>query len=388
MENHDKLDERWPGRIALMVAHCAGMVDLVALPVWVGTLITRYGFDPQRAGALATLFLLGAVGCSLVCAPRFHRLRANVVAPCGFALAGIAFFATALTSDFTLMAVLHALAGAAAGSALSMAHGTMGRGRNPHRMFALAGMALGIFAIVFLGLTPVLVAAGGGPVLFRVFAAVMLVAAVVTAVAFPAGPVVPAAGARTGHAAGAGGISAAVWFAALGISCMGLVQAMMFSFLERIGADRGFAPAAVTGVLIALGFVNLIPAPLAALLQRRWPAHLVVLGGPVAQAALAVTIAGSTGYLPYAVAGAMFAAVMIFTHTFAFGLVAQLDPGGRALSATPAMLMVGAAIGPVLGGTLVKHAGYGVLGSAAVLLAIAAVYCFAQAGRRRAVVLS
>ena len=39
------------GRAALMVAHCAGMVDLVALPVWVGTLISHYRFDPQQAGA-------------------------------------------------------------------------------------------------------------------------------------------------------------------------------------------------------------------------------------------------------------------------------------------------------------------------------------------------
>ena len=53
--------ESWRGRIALMVAHCAGMVDLVALPVWVGALIAQYGFSPQQAGGLATLFLLGAV---------------------------------------------------------------------------------------------------------------------------------------------------------------------------------------------------------------------------------------------------------------------------------------------------------------------------------------
>ena len=33
--------ENWSGRIVLMVAHCAGMVDLVALPVWVGTLISK-----------------------------------------------------------------------------------------------------------------------------------------------------------------------------------------------------------------------------------------------------------------------------------------------------------------------------------------------------------
>ena len=55
-----RIDSR-RGSGALMVAHCAGMVDLVALPVWIGTLVARYGFDPQQAGGLATLFLFGAV---------------------------------------------------------------------------------------------------------------------------------------------------------------------------------------------------------------------------------------------------------------------------------------------------------------------------------------
>ena len=54
------------GRTALMVAHCAGMVDLVALPLWVGTLIARFGLDPQQAGLLATLFLAGVVLASVL----------------------------------------------------------------------------------------------------------------------------------------------------------------------------------------------------------------------------------------------------------------------------------------------------------------------------------
>lgn len=366
--------ERWPGRIALMTSHCAGMVDLVALPVWVGALMTGYGLDPQRAGALATLFLLGAVASSLVCAPRFPRLRTGAVTVMGFTVSALAFLGVSFAEDYTLMALLHAAAGGAAGAALSMTHGTIGRSRNPHRMFALAGLALGIFGIVFLGMMPGLIAALGGPVLFRMFAAVMLAAAVVAACAFPSTP-----GESRAQTRAAAPVAAAVWFAAFGIGCMGLVQAMMFSFLERIGADHGFAPGAVTRVLIALGVVNLFPAPLAAFLERRWPAHLVVLGGPVVQAALALTIATSSSYTAYAVAGGLIAAVMIFTHTFAFGLVAQLDAGGRALSATPAMLMMGAAIGPVLGGTLVKNAGYGALGAAAVLIGCLAVLCFARA---------
>lgn len=65
----------------------------------------------------------------------------------------------------------------------------------------------------------------------------------------------------------------AVWFGILGVACMGLVQSMTFSFLERVGSDRGFGLQAVTGVLIALGLVNLFPPVLAALLEKRWSAR-------------------------------------------------------------------------------------------------------------------
>jgi predicted MFS family arabinose efflux permease len=72
---------------------------------------------------------------------------------------------------------------------------------------------------------------------------------------------------------------------------------------------------------------------------------------------------------------------MIFTHTFAFGMLARIDRTGRAVAATPAMLMTGAAIGPVLGGTLVKQTGYGSLGIAAILITAIAVLCFARLAR-------
>lgn len=371
------------GRIALMVAHCAGMVDLVALPVWVGTLISRYGLDPQQAGLLATLFLVGAVIASVVLAPLFHRLPGRTVATLGFGLAGAGFYAVSRTADFGTMALLHAMSGVAAGAALSVTHGTIARSANPHRLFAIVGMALGVFAIVFLGATPQVVASVGGPALFVVFAGVMGVATLVSLLAFPAPDAAPAGAGTAGG--GQGGIPAAVWFGIAGIAGMGLVQSMTFSFLERVGADRGFGPQAVTGVLIALGFVNLFPAVLAALLEKRWAARTVLLVGPVLQALLVATIMNATAFVPYAVAASLFAAVMIFTHTFAFGLLARLDTSGRAMAATPAMVMIGAAIGPILGGTLVKAHGYGSLGLAALFIAALAVFCFSRIPAQTAV---
>jgi len=39
------------GRTSLVLGHCAGMIDIVALPVWVGiVLIGQFGLDPQHYG--------------------------------------------------------------------------------------------------------------------------------------------------------------------------------------------------------------------------------------------------------------------------------------------------------------------------------------------------
>ena len=233
-----------------MVAHCAGMVDLVALPVWVGALIAQYIFSPQQAGGLATLFLIGAVLSSLFFAPRFNRIDARLHGCRRFRARGLAFLRAALVvRTLRALPLWHVVAGVAVGCALSFTHGTIAHSANPHRLFAIVGMALGVFAIVFLGATPNLIAAFGGPVLFRTFAVIMAVAAIAAIVAFPT------ATARSDEdiIEEVSHLRPAVWFGIAGISCMALTQAMMFSFLERIGIDRGFGREAVTGVLIALG---------------------------------------------------------------------------------------------------------------------------------------
>ncbi len=366
--------ESWPGRICLMVSHCAGMVDLVALPVWVGALISQYGFDPQQAGALVTLFLAGAVLSSLFFASRFNQISSRTAAASGFSIAALAFVGAALVTNFSVLVLLHAIAGASAGCGLSFTHGTVGRASNPHRLFAIVNIALGVFAIIFLGATPNLIAAFGGTALFKVFAGIMALAALASAIAFPSAPV------RSSEdlLAEVGQLRPVVWYGIAGVSCMALTQAMMFSFVERIGIDRGFGTEAVTGVLVTLGFINLFPAPLAALLQTKVSANTVVIVAPILQAIIALAITMSGGFFAYATPTIFFTAVMIFSHTFAFGLLSKLDRTARALAGTPAMLMVGAAIGPILGGTLVKSFGYGSLGIAAVVIATVAVGLFSR----------
>ena len=186
------------GMAALTVAHCAGMLDVVSLPVWVGTLVSRYGFDAQRAGALVTLFLAGVVLASVVLAPRFQRLSGRRVAGLGFAISALGFAVATTRTDFLALAVIQALCGVATGAALSVTHGTIGRSARPHRLFATVNAMLGIAAVFYLGIVPQIIASFGAQALFTVFASAMALAAVVSLAAFPtADPAPPAPGRNT-----------------------------------------------------------------------------------------------------------------------------------------------------------------------------------------------
>jgi predicted MFS family arabinose efflux permease len=356
---------------ALIVAHVVGMIDLVALPLWIGALMNRFGWNPAEAGFQVTAYLTCAVLASAWLAPRSPRIRGRRAATLSYLVAAAAFGGLAVAPSFALVAALHVLAGAGVGCGLSLAHGAIARTANPHRLFACAHLGLGLFGIAFFALTPLAIEQFGPAALFQIFCGLCLLAAVVNAVAFPvaddrATPAHAAPDARQPLDKRCGWIIG-------GIVLMALNQALVFSFVERIGVARGFAQSHVNAVLVACGFVNLLPPLAAALLQRRLRATTVAVAGPVAQIVLALVISQSADFAPYALATACWVFAMIFTHTFLFGLLARLDPTGRANASTPAMLMSGSAIGPLLGGLLIVRFGFGALGVAATVIGLACV---------------
>ncbi|BFM49090.1 MFS transporter [Marinomonas sp. THO17] len=363
------------GNAALMVSHCAGMLDLVALPLWIGVLVASYQFDSQQSGGLVTLFLIGAVCASMFVAPRFKKWNRRAIAVGGFLLAALCFFAAAQVQEYSVLAILHLCAGLTSSSALSMAHGTIARSPNPHKLFAIAGFCLGVTGFFFMGATPNITKAVGGHAIFIIFGGIMAIASLICFIAFPS---LTKSELSEGNNVGekTQKIPTGVWFGILAISLMAITQAMTFSFMERVGHDRGFEHQNIVMILVALALINIVAAALAGILEKRLSPRAVLIIGPILQIILANIIMNAE-VLPVFAAGSMFfVAIMIFTHTFVFGLLAKLDTSGRALAATPAMLMVGAAIGPILGGTLIKLVGYQGIGVAAAVFGFVSILCF------------
>ncbi|MDR3454201.1 MAG: MFS transporter [Rhodoferax sp.] len=361
---------------ALLLGHCAGMLDLVGLPVWVGAnLIGFYKFDPQKAGLLATVYLLCAVIASMLLAPRYGRSLTKTVTVVGYAVAALAFvaLATFAGNDYPTMLVLHAIGGLGAGSALTMVDGTIGRSDNPHRMFAYAGVAVAVFGILVLGSGPAIIGKQGGTALWFVFAGVMGLAALVAVLAFPQ---VPAA--RQHPQGTTGRISRQVWFGIIGMSTLCMAHSMIFPFVERMGIDRGYSAGLVAGVLVSIGFANLVPSPLAAVLEKRLRPERAILGGTLFHMMLVLLVTQVSRLDVYMPVVAILTTPLLFMHTFLFGLMARLDPSGRSVAATPAMLMIGSAAGPALGGTLLVASGYSGLGIGVAAFGLLAAIFFSQ----------
>jgi predicted MFS family arabinose efflux permease len=229
--------------------------------------------------------------------------------------------------------------------------------------------------VAFYAAVPPAITAHGGSLLFAVFAGLMALAAL-AALGFPQ------VASRADGAGAAGPLPRAAWWAIFGVSSMALNQALTYSMLDRVGIMRGFSQEQVNALLVVCGLVNLLPAAIAGFLQKRLnPVRVALVAAPL-QAVLAVVITQSTSYLGYALAASVYAAVLIFMHTFLFGLIARLDPSGRALASTPAMMMTGSAIGPALAGAVAMRAGFDGLGLLSVAVGVAATLFFSLVARR------
>lgn len=364
----------------LMSAHCAGMIDLVALPIWIGVLVSFYHFDFQNAGLLVTLFLLGVTLASCIFSPKFNRLKVRKFVIAGYSSAFFIFLLCFYQTSFLLFVMLHFIAGMSVGTSLSLTHGTVGKSQNPHRLFALLGIALGIFSIGFMAVTTQTLQQHNGSYLFLILALVMGGACVSTFIFFPKN----ISNMITGEIQNkTSKLSSNTWLVIFGVSLLSMTQALVISFFERVGAFRGFSAKQVATALLIYTVVSLLPAPIAVFLQGRVNKFLIICCGPLLQAISAVCIYQTHQFMVFTIFGSCMIFTILFIHTFAFGLLAELDPSGRAVSATPAMLMFGSAIGPLLGGVLVKFWGFEAIGYMAVVLVMLQMSFFNIARRRK-----
>ncbi len=371
--------ESFGGRATLFIAFVAGMVDLVALPLWVGGLISSAHFSPQKAGALVSLYIFGVLFANVALGPRFMKVNSRIVACVGFSISTLCFFILTHAHGFPIFAALHLIAGLGAGSGLSCVYGTIGRSKNPHRLFAIVNVGVAIFGIVFFATAPHLLAVIGVNVIFVILGSLMAAAAIACALAFPPISADPKRAIIKGPIASP--LIARI-FAFSGVAFMTAGQAAMFSFVQQVGLAHGFSAANIGLLLAGSAILNLFAPILAGLLQHKLPATPVAVTGVFLHGVASLVICNMLGFGPYVIAAGSLVFLIIFSHIFMFGFISKMDRSGRMAALTPSMLMVGTAIGPFLAGSVVGAYGYPALGVTAAALAWSSAICYFMAGNK------
>ena len=374
--------EGFIGRGVLLVGHAAGMLDLVSMPLWVGILIQFRHMSALQAGLLITAYMTGVFFTSVALAPRFDRLPARAIAIAGFVLGALAFLAIVQVDGFATLLSVHFVAGIGAGSALSMVHGTISRSREPHRVFAIANFGVAIFSIVFFTTVPAAVQRNPD-ILFYVLSGLLVFGAAAAAIAFPKPPAEIVERFRQATGGNTGSLRIALILAFVGVTLQSAGQGEIYAFLERIGAWRGFSAASIGNMLAVSGLLNLIAPIAAALLENVVPRIRAICIGLCIHACFAALASNSPVFLTYAAGGSLLVFMSIFNHTFMFGAISKLDPSGRTASSTPAMLMLGAAVGPALGGAVAQFIGFSAIGTMSAVILIASAACFVLIGSLR-----
>ncbi len=367
------------GRATLLICFVAGMVDLVALPLWISGLITSGHFLPQKAGALVSLYIFGVLVSNVALGPRFMKVNSRMVATAGFAVSALCFFVLTHAHGFPAFAVLHLIAGLGAGTGLSCVYGTIGRSKNPHRLFAIVNIGVAVFGIVFFATTPHLLILIGVNIIFVILGCLMVAATLACALAFPPITADPQRAMLKGPIASP--LIARI-FAFSGVAFMTAGQAAMFSFVQQVGLAHGFSASSIGLLLAGSAILNLGAPILAGVLQHKLPATPVAVTGVFLHGVASLVICNMLGFGPFVIAAGSLVFLIIFSHIFMFGFISKMDRSGRMAALTPSMLMVGTAIGPFLAGTVVGAYGYPALGVTAAALAWTSAICYFMAGNK------
>lgn len=338
----------------VVAAEGAGFLGFDTLPIVLGAIVDRVGLSEGAAGLVASLELAGMAGSALLLAPRMGTLPLRALALFAAATALLAHGLSMFASGFTLLAISRTAAGVAEGALVAAGNALLATSVDPDRMAARMQIVAGLAAAAVLAGLPHAVDVAGqrgafGVMLLLVIACVPVLALIPTARATRAQP----APALTR------GRASAVLAAALLLTAG---ESALWAFIERMGVRAGVSGAWIGIVLGATTVVGLLGAGVAAWQGTRFGRRLPITAGIVAQAGSCWLLAHATAPGVYVAATLGYGLSFFFVQPYLLGTAAVLDPRGRVVAAYAGAALVGAAIGPAIGGALVERFSYPALG--------------------------
>ena len=343
-------ETRDPGTLlwAAAAATGVGLLGSNALPLLVGAVIDGIGFDVRQAGLLGSVEI-GAMGlASLLLAPRVGSISRRGVALVSAAIVAGAHLASAFTEDFGSLMALRLVAGLSEGCIFATANAVIASSADPDRLYARVTVVGALAAAALFVALPHAIELWSQRGAFAALAAVALLCV-------PLLLLLPASAPAGTHSEILGGgllrgPASALLLAAFVLS---VGEGAIWTFVERIGAGVGLDIDAIGLVLAATTVAGVSGAALAAWLGTRLGRTLPLLLGMSAVGLASVTLGYARGPGAYVAAELVYNTAYLFVAPFLLGTAAAIDTQGRVAAATGGIVLLGAGLGPGVGGVLV-----------------------------------
>lgn len=325
----------------------------MGLPAVVGQVAQHWAFGDATLGVAVFVEVLGMSCGSLLVAFGLGRQPVRLVLLAAAALVAGANLATLGVHGFVAFALLRWLAGIGAGALNGIAMRYLSYTGTPERHLGMLVMGQVFWGMALLAVViPWLSAAWGAPGVFTFVAALSLPFACVAWQFGRDETLATPQQAVKGHVDKGGALLSLVALFAL-YGGVGVV----WTFLERIGADAGLSGGYISGVLAVANLVSIAACALMPRLGvggglRRWT--LFNLAGCVLAAA---SLALPPSPLSFAIGAVVFIVCWTGGALLIFATIPQYDFVGRFAALSPGFLALGFGVGSVMGGELLEASG-------------------------------
>lgn len=343
-------------RLRLVAAILVGVIGpevFIVQPGFVQGLVQNLHFDDQGAGYAASIEVWGITATTLVMTFLSHRFNWRKVITGSLLLVAVANAACIGVHSKEVFVALRFVAGAGAGSLISLSFTTVGLTENPDRNFGYLIMWVLLYGAVVLYLMPAAYALSG-------MTGVLLFFAVFPLTALPLVRMFPTGGAAAATVeADAVNLSPSLKsLALLAMFTYFVAQGVAWAYLFLIGTAGGLTEQQVATGLTLSQVAGVAGALLPALVGNRhgrWrPLTIGIVGGAVCL----LFLIGRFQYLPFIFWVCVYNFFWNMTHPYLLGSMASFDRRGRVVVLAVAAQMLGLAVGPALGASVIAPGQY------------------------------
>jgi predicted MFS family arabinose efflux permease len=334
--------------IAAILVGVIGPEVFIVQPGFVQGLVQNLGFDDQSAGYAASIEVWGITATTLVMTFFSHRFNWRKVITASLLVVALANAACLAVHSKEAFVALRFLAGAGAGSLISLSFTTVGLTENPDRNFGYLIMWVLLYGAVVLYLMPAAYAISGMTGAL-VFFAVFPLAALPLVKAFPDNG-------ETAAAVEADAVNLSAPLKSLALLAMFayfVAQGVAWAYLFLIGVAGGLTEQQVATGLTLSQVAGVAGALLPALVGHRFGRWRPLTVGIVGGAVCLLFLIGHFQYVPFAFWVCVYNFFWNMTHPFLLGSMASFDRRGRVVVLAVAAQMTGLAVGPAIGASVI-----------------------------------